>query len=241
MSMYATLKDLCLCPSVSGREEKVREKIEKLIAPFCHELYTDKLGNLIALKKGKGNGKRVMLAAHMDEIGFLVTVIEDNGFIRIAPVGGISFSAAAYCGVVSEKGVRGTVVPEAKVKPEDYKTDTFYIDIGATSKKKAEAKKQRKEIKRNKQAERKMEILNMKEESRDKVHEMKKQKLGEKLEGKENLKAKQLVKEPILQKVKAKVQKPINAKSESKEPEKKIKEVTEPETEKTDDILEDAE
>ena len=140
MSMYATLKDLCLCPSVSGREEKVREKIEKLIAPFCHELYTDKLGNLIALKKGKGNGKRVMLAAHMDEIGFLVTVIEDNGFIRIAPVGGISFSAAAYCGVVSEKGVRGTVVPEAKVKPEDYKTDTFYIDIGATSKKKAEAK-----------------------------------------------------------------------------------------------------
>ena len=127
-------------------------------------------------------------------------------------------------------------------------TKTFSVKVGASYdiivediKKKAEAKKQRKEIKRNKQAERKMELLNMKEESRDKVHEMKKQKLGEKLEGKENLKAKQLVKEPILQKVKAKVQKPINAKSESKEPEKKIKEVAETETEKTEDILEDAE
>ena len=140
MNMYTTLKDLCLCPSVSGREERVREKIEKLIAPFCHECYVDKLGNLIALKKGTGSGKRVMLAAHMDEIGFIVTVIEDNGFVRIAPVGGISFAAAAYCGVVSEKGVRGTLVPEAKVKPADYKTDAFYIDIGATSKKKAEAK-----------------------------------------------------------------------------------------------------
>ncbi len=140
MNMYTTLKDLCLCPSVSGREERVREKIKELIAPFCHECYVDKLGNLIALKKGTGSGKRVMLAAHMDEIGFIVTVIEDNGFVRIAPVGGISFAAAAYCGVVSERGVRGALVPEAKVKPEDYKADVFYIDIGATSKKKAEAK-----------------------------------------------------------------------------------------------------
>lgn len=140
MNMYTTLKALCGCPSVSGREERVREKIKQMIAPYCDEYYTDKLGNLIARKAGSGSGKRVMLAAHMDEIGFLVTMIEDSGMIRIAPVGGISFAAAAFCPVVSEKGVTGTVVPDSKTKPADYKADVFYIDIGATGRKKAEAK-----------------------------------------------------------------------------------------------------
>lgn len=138
MNMYTTLKTLCLCPSVSGREAAVREKIEAMIRPWCDECYTDTLGNLIARKKG--NGKKIMLAAHMDEIGFLVNTIEENGMIRVAPVGGISFAAAAFCPVVSEKGVKGAIVPNGKTKPEDYKADAFYIDIGATSKKKAEAK-----------------------------------------------------------------------------------------------------
>ena len=140
MNIYGTLKALCACPSVSGRESKVREKISGMISPLCDEMYTDKLGNLICHKKGSENGKKIMLTAHMDEIGFIVNTIEDNGMIRIAPVGGISFSAAAFCPVVSETGVVGTVVPESKVKPADYKADTFYIDIGAPNKKKAEAK-----------------------------------------------------------------------------------------------------
>ena len=85
---------------------------------------------------------------------------------------------------------------------------TFSVNIGASYdimvediKKKGEAKKERKEIKRTKQAQRKMELLNMKEDSKNKIHEMKKQKLEEKLENKENSKAKQLVKEPFLQKI----------------------------------------
>ena len=138
MNIYTTLKELCLCPAISGREQAVREKIKNMIAPFCHEITVDKLGNLIAHKKG--NGRRVMMAAHMDEIGFLVTMIEDNGQLRVAPVGGISFSAAAFCGVVSEKGVKGAIVPNDSVKPADYKSDVFYIDIGAKSKKSAEKK-----------------------------------------------------------------------------------------------------
>lgn len=139
MNIYTTLKELCFCPSVSGREEAVREKIKNMITPFCHEFKVDKLGNLIAHKKGNG-GRRVMLTAHMDEIGFLVTMIEDSGLLRIAPVGGISFTAAAFCSVVSEKGVKGTVVPNDGVKPADYKADVFYIDIGAKGKKSAEKK-----------------------------------------------------------------------------------------------------
>ena len=140
MNFYSTLKDLCLCPSVSGREDKIREKLRGLVAPFCDTVLVDKLGNLIAHKKGSGDGKRIMLAAHMDEIGFIVTFIEDSGMLRIAPVGGISFVAAAYAPVVCENGVKGTVVPDADVKPADYKADKFYIDIGANSKKSAEAK-----------------------------------------------------------------------------------------------------
>lgn len=139
MNYYTTLKELCLCPSVSGRENKIRNKLSELVSPFCDELKTDKLGNLIAHKRGTGNGKRIMLAAHMDEIGFLVTFIEDSGMLRIAPIGGISFTAAAYSQVISESGVKGTLVPEDKVKPEDFKADVFYIDIGARSKKRAEA------------------------------------------------------------------------------------------------------
>ena len=139
MNLYTTLKELCTCPSVSGREQRIREKIKALVTPVCDECRTDKLGNLIAVKRGEGEGKKIMLAAHMDEIGFLVTFIEDSGMIRVAPVGGISFTAAAYSPVVSENGVKGTVVPDEKTKPEDFKADAFYIDIGAKSKKRAEA------------------------------------------------------------------------------------------------------
>ncbi len=139
MNFYTLLKELCLCPSVSGREDNIRRKIEKLIAPACDEVRTDALGNLIAVKRGTGNGQRIMLAAHMDEIGFMVNFIEDSGMIRVAPVGGVSLTAAAYAPVVSESGVKGAVVPEGKVKPADFKADNFYIDIGAKNKKRAEA------------------------------------------------------------------------------------------------------
>ena len=139
MNLYSTLKELCLCPSISGREQKIREKIEDKLKPLCDSVYTDALGNLIGVKKGSGNGKSVMLAAHMDEIGFIVNFIEDNGMIRVAPVGGINWVAAAFTSVVSENGVKGAILPEGKVKPSEYKPDSFFIDIGAKSKKRAEA------------------------------------------------------------------------------------------------------
>lgn len=140
MKLYNTIKELCLCPSVSGRETKIRTLIEERITPLCDEVRTDALGNLIALKKGTGKGKKIMLAAHMDEIGFIVTFIEDSGMIRVGTVGGISFAASAFSRVVSESGVRGVLVPDSKVKAADYKSDSFYIDVGAKTKKQAEAR-----------------------------------------------------------------------------------------------------
>ncbi len=139
MNLYMTLQKLCLCPSVSGREDGIREMLRERIRPFADEISIDNLGNLIAKKKGTNpDAKSVMLCAHMDEIGFLVTFIEENGMLRIAPIGGIHFPAAAFSEVVSERGVAGVIVPEDKVKPKDYAADKFYIDIGAKDRKGAE-------------------------------------------------------------------------------------------------------
>lgn len=137
MSFYTELKSLCAPLGVSGRERAVREVIAARMTPYVDEVSTDALGNLVATKRGRG-GKSVMLCAHMDEIGFLVTVIEDSGMLRVAPVGGISWVASAFGGVVSERGCRGVLVPEGQTKAQDYKGDKFLIDIGAYSRKEAE-------------------------------------------------------------------------------------------------------
>ena len=130
-----------MAPSVSGREDAVRRTIAEMITPHADGVWTDNLGNLIALKKGTAKEKKkIMLCAHMDEIGFIATYIEDSGYIRIAPVGGIDFIAGAYSAVISERGIMGVLVPEAKVKPEEMKAEKFVIDIGAKDKKDAEKK-----------------------------------------------------------------------------------------------------
>ncbi len=139
--MYNTLKTLCLIPSVSGREKAIREKIKELIAPYTDEDYTDNLGNLVAVKRGYATDKKkIMLCAHMDEIGFLVTCIDENGFIRVATVGGINLVAASSSLVISERGVKGALIPEAGVKVSELTADKFVIDIGAKTKKEAERK-----------------------------------------------------------------------------------------------------
>lgn len=138
MNIYSTIQKLCACPSISGREDAIRGLISELILPYADEVRFDDLGNLIAKKSGNGDGPSVMLCAHMDEIGFLVNFIEDDGMLRVATIGGISFAASAFSQVISEKGVRGVLVPNGDLKPSDYKSDGFYIDIGAKSKKEAE-------------------------------------------------------------------------------------------------------
>jgi len=81
------LKQLCETPGIAGREERVAAVVQQALAPLVDEIRRDPLGNVIAVKRGKG-GPRVMIAAHMDEIGFIVRAIDDRGFIRLQPVGG---------------------------------------------------------------------------------------------------------------------------------------------------------
>ncbi len=86
---YDLLKRLSEAAGVPGREERIRELISAELEGVADGLETDALGNLIAHKKaGKDGVKRVMLAAHMDEIGFYVRFIDDDGFLRVQNVGG---------------------------------------------------------------------------------------------------------------------------------------------------------
>ena len=134
--MIDLLKKLMLTSGVSGREDKIREVIKNEIEPYCDEVTVDNLGNLIGHKRG--NGKRIMLCAHMDEIGFFVTSIDDKGFLRVSPIGGINFLSASFSEVVSENGVYGVLVPSSKDGVP--KAEDTYIDIGAKDKKSAEKK-----------------------------------------------------------------------------------------------------
>ena len=140
MNLYTTLKQLCAMPALSGREGGICALLKEKIEGLVDSAYVDTLGNLIALKKGRVGEEKIMLCAHMDEIGFLVNFIEDNGLIRVASVGGISYTAYAYTNVISEKGVRGVMAPNGDAKPDEIKQDTLYIDIGAKNKKEAERK-----------------------------------------------------------------------------------------------------
>jgi endoglucanase len=141
--MYSLIKKVVCCPGVSGNEKQIAALLEKEVAPFVDETYTDALGNLIAIKYGNlpdGERKKLLYCGHMDEIGFIVTYIEDNGFIRFAPIGGINFVAAAFSHVVFANGEKGILVPEVGAKASEYTADKFVVDIGATSAKEAARK-----------------------------------------------------------------------------------------------------
>ena len=135
------LKKLANTFGPSGNEMSVRKIIQKEIKPYVDECRVNKLGNLIARKKGKGH--KVMLAAHMDEVALMVKKIDDSGYIRISPVGGIEpvtlIGQVARIlkpnGTVLCTGViaYGEVLEGSEIK-ELPKIDYFYVDTGLTKK-----------------------------------------------------------------------------------------------------------
>ncbi len=137
--MFVQLKKFMMADGVSGDETNVSAVIAADIAPYVDEVYNDAMGNLIAFKKGKGeNPKKLMFAAHMDEIGFMVNYIDDRGYLRLSKLGGIMYNAAAYTEVVFKSGLKGVLVPEPEVPASDYKATNVFVDIGAKNKKEAE-------------------------------------------------------------------------------------------------------
>ncbi|MEA1936819.1 MAG: M42 family metallopeptidase [Patescibacteria group bacterium] len=139
------LEKLSNAHGISGHEKKVRNILEEEIKLFVDEIKTDKLGNLIATKNGEGPS--VMIAAHMDEIGFMVKYIDDNGFIYFAKSGGWFDQTLLNQRVVIHSknrdiiGVAGSKPPHI-MKAEEMKKvieiGEMYIDIGAKNKKDVE-------------------------------------------------------------------------------------------------------
>ena len=108
--MIDEIRKLVSVNGVSGNEKNVCEYIKSQIIPYADKVYTDVLGNLVAVKRG--SGKRIMFMAHTDEIGIVSTFIDEKGFVRIAAVGGVSAQNFRNCHVTFENGVRGVFVCE---------------------------------------------------------------------------------------------------------------------------------
>lgn len=137
------LKKLCSLNSTSGDEKQVRDFIINEIKEFC-DYKIDNLGSIIAFKRGKkASDKKIMLSAHMDEVGFIITNICDDGYLDFAPVGGINANVVPGR-IMTLNGIKGVVgLKPIHLQSDDEKTKApsfknLKIDIGAKSKEDAE-------------------------------------------------------------------------------------------------------
>ncbi|MBM3213051.1 M42 family metallopeptidase, partial [Candidatus Poribacteria bacterium] len=112
----------------SGSEDKVMEIIKQEISPYVDESKTDKMGSVIAIKKG--SGAKVMLAAHTDEIGLIVTHIDKNGFLRFSSVGGVGVHRLSGLRVAFRNGQIGVIDQEEVSDTGRTGMDRMFIDIG---------------------------------------------------------------------------------------------------------------
>lgn len=120
----------------SGEEELISNFIRQEISDYVDEIRTDELGNLIARKKG--SGRKIMVSAHMDQIGFIVTDIDKEGFLRFSNIGGISPDISLSQNVIFKNGTIGVIFSEPTEESSKIKLENMYIDIGAKNKEEAE-------------------------------------------------------------------------------------------------------
>ena len=122
-------------PGPSGYESEIRNSIQQEVQPYADDIQIDSLGNLIVKKGSKSEtGKRIMLAAHIDEIGVMVTHIDENGFARFTNIGGVSPRYALSGHVRFLNGTLGVIGMENMDDPNKVpKLSQMFIDVGATS------------------------------------------------------------------------------------------------------------
>lgn len=143
--LIETLKKLTTLDGVSGDEKPVRDYIIEIIKGRVDSWHVDNMGNLIAFKKGTGAGRKVMLAAHMDEVGLLVTGINDNGLLKFKAVGGIETRVLVgkrvrigrdrVPGIIGYKPIH---LQDASERKSSVKKSALAIDIGAKDREQAE-------------------------------------------------------------------------------------------------------
>src|ERR1041384_7379925 len=131
------LKEICEVAGTSGFEQRIREIVIREIKSLVDSYSVDYMGNVVAVKKGR-EPKKVMIAAHMDEIGFIVTHIDDNGFLRFHTLGGfdpktltaqrvIVHGKKDLIGVMGSKPIH---IMSAEEKTKAPKIEDFFIDLG---------------------------------------------------------------------------------------------------------------
>ncbi len=144
MEILETLQAVNACHGPSGDESGVAAKLKELAAPYVDVCTIDTLGNLICHKRG--DGPKVMFAAHMDSIGFIVTHIDEKGFLRFGQLGGLPANDLPGTPVRFKNGTRGVVAQEGQRKsgeePQKRTAADLYLDIGAQDRAQAEAQVQ---------------------------------------------------------------------------------------------------
>lgn len=143
LKMY---EELTCVPGIPGYEEPVRKVMKKYLEPVSDQIITDNLGSIAGVKTGREGGPRIMVAGHLDEVGWMVTMITKEGFLKIQPVGGwwsqvmlaqrvrILTRKGELIGVVGSKPPH-ILTPEERRKVVEIKD--MFIDIGASSKEEA--------------------------------------------------------------------------------------------------------
>jgi endoglucanase len=138
---YDLLKRLSETPGIASREHRIRAAAVEALRPLVDDVRVDRLGNAVGLKRGSGR-RRVMLAAHLDEIGFLVRHVDKDGFLRLQPVGGFDARALfAQRVLVHASGgatLRGVLMPAggkpphlmAGEEPKPPKVEDYFVDVG---------------------------------------------------------------------------------------------------------------
>lgn len=144
--MVNTTKTLCLLSGVSSFEDEVRNYIKNRVAPYADDIRVDAMGNLIVFKKGaKAAGNKLMLCAHMDEVGLIIKSITEDGYLKFSCVGGIdrrvllgkrvAIGDKKVIGIIGLKAIHLTTPEERRRVP---RLEEYYIDIGAKDKESAE-------------------------------------------------------------------------------------------------------
>ena len=137
MEKFELLKEICELPGAPGFEDRIRRLIIETVTPLVDQIYTDPMGSVIAIKKGNED-KRIMVAAHMDEISFIVTHVDEEGFIRFHPLGGFDPKTLTAQRVIihGKKDIIGVMgsKPIHLMKPEEkgksLQISDFFIDTG---------------------------------------------------------------------------------------------------------------
>ncbi len=141
MNLEKTLKTLCALPAVSGFEMQAAQTAAEMLKPYCSHTEVDRHGNVLGLRScGKKNAKTILLDAHLDQIGFVVTEVLDGGFLRFAPVGGVDprMLLAGEVTILAEEPLYGVVacmpphLLKAGEQDQAIPIDQMLIDTGLT-------------------------------------------------------------------------------------------------------------